>query len=118
MFEQYCVNENYTIKEVIEQFENNNDRVALVLSDSKKVIGVVSQGDILRSFSAGGNIYVQVREIIKNSFLHLYSRNMSDAYRIFKKEKITLLPVIDYDGMLTDIITLDDIFSYLENSRD
>lgn len=115
MFESYCVGENYTIKEVMEQFESSNDRVAIVLNQSGKVIGVVSQGDILRSLSAGGSIYAQVRQIIKDSFLHLYSCNMEEAYAIFKKKKITLLPVINYDGILTDVITLDDIFSYLEN---
>lgn len=117
MFETYCVGENYTIKEVMEQFDSNNDRVAIVLNQYGKVIGVVSQGDILRSLSAGGSIYAQVRQIIRNSFLHLYSRDMKKAYTIFKKKKITLLPVIDYDGMLIDVITLDDIFSYLENRK-
>ncbi len=46
MFERYCVGEAYTIKEVLEQFENCNDRVAVVLNDSNKVIGVGHvQGD-------------------------------------------------------------------------
>ena len=48
--ERYCVKEHYTIKEVLEQFESYNNRVAIVTGDSDKVIGVVSQGDILRAF--------------------------------------------------------------------
>lgn len=115
MLEKYCVNENYTIKEVLEQFINNNDRVAIVVNESGKVIGVVSQGDILRALSAGTDIYVQISQIIKNSYLHLYSRNMNEAYAIFKRKKISLLPVIDYDNELVGIITLDDIFEYLES---
>lgn len=114
MLEKYCVNENYTIKEVLEQFENSNDRVAIVVNNSGKVIGVVSQGDILRALSAGTDLYVQINQIIRNSFLHLYSRDLQEAYAIFRKKKITLLPVISYDNELISVITLDDIFEYLE----
>lgn len=114
MLGKYCVNENYTIKEVLEQFENSNDRVAVVVNNSGKVIGVVSQGDILRALSAGTDLYVQINQIIRNSFLHLYSRDLQEAYAIFRKKKITLLPVISYDNELISVITLDDIFEYLE----
>lgn len=118
MLEKYCVYEDYTIKEVLNQFESNNDRVAIVITKSKKVIGVVSQGDILRALSAGVDLYVEIRQIIRSSFLHLYSRNMEDAYAIFKKRKISLLPIIGYENELTGVITLDDIFSYLEEKKD
>lgn len=117
MLEKYCVDESYTIKEVLEQFENSNDRVAIVLNTSNKVVGVISQGDILRALSAGIGMYEQINQISQNSFLHLYSRNMEDAYEIFKKKKITLLPVISYENELISIITLDDIFDYLEKKR-
>ena len=101
----------------MEQFENSNDRVAVVVNSSDKVVGVISQGDILRALSAGIGMYKQVNQIIQSSFLHLYSRNMEEAYEIFKKKKITLLPVISYDNELQSIITLDDIFEYLENKK-
>lgn len=117
MLEKYCVGEFYTIKEVLEQFESSNDRVAIVVNSSDKVIGVVSQGDILRALSSGSNLYVQVNQIIRSSFLHLYTKNMEEAYTIFKKKKITLLPVINYDNELIDVITLDDIFEYLDNRK-
>ena len=114
MLHKYCVKETYTIKEVLEQFESNNDRVAIVVNDSDKVVGVVSQGDILRALSSGIGMYVQIGQIIKNSFLHLYEKDMEEAYAIFRKKKITLLPIIDHENKLTAVITLDDIFQYME----
>lgn len=111
---RYCVGEKYTIKEVLEQFESNNDRVAIVTNESNKVIGVVSQGDILRALSAGRSLYTTVNQIIQNAFLHLYEKNIEKAYPIFKKKKISLLPVIDQNNELTDVITINDIYEYLE----
>ena len=110
----YCIRETYTIKETIERFESANDRVAIVVNNEDKVVGVVSQGDILRALSSGVNMYTQINQIISNSFLHLYEKDMEMAVNIFKMKKITLLPVIDSDNKLVDSITLDDIFNYLE----
>lgn len=112
--EKYCVNERYTIKEVLEQFESYNNRVAIVTNDSGKVIGVVSQGDILRALSSGTGLFTPVNQIIRSSFLHLYEKDMDKAYSIFKKKKISLLPVINHNNELIDIITLGDIFDFLE----
>lgn len=111
---RYCVGERYTIKEVLEQFESNNDRVAIVTSESNKVIGVVSQGDILRALSAGRGLYTPVNQIIQNAFLHLYEKDLEKAYPIFRKTKISLLPVINQNNELIDFITIDDIYGYLE----
>lgn len=113
--ERYCVSERYTIKEVLEQFESYKNRVAIVTNNSNKVIGVVSQGDILRALSAGQNLYTPVNQIIKNSFLHLYEKDMEKAYPIFKKKQISLLPVINHSNELIDFITIDDIYKYLES---
>lgn len=112
--DRYCVGERYTIKEVLEQFESYNHRVAIVTNASDKVIGVVSQGDILRALSAGHNLYTPVNQIIQNSFLHLYEKDMEKAYPIFKKKQISLLPVIDQSNKLIDFITIEDIYEYLE----
>lgn len=114
----YCVKESYTIKETLEQFESNNDRVAIVVSENGKVVGVVSQGDILRALSAGMGMYVQISQIIQNSFLHLTEKDMEEAYQIFKRKKITLLPIINYNNELVDVITLNDIFAFLEEKKE
>ncbi len=113
----YCVTERYTIKEVIEQFESYNNRVAVVVNNKDRVIGVVSQGDILRALSAGQSLYTPVNQIIRSSYLHLYERNMQDAYCIFKRKNISLLPIISEDGRLIDCITINDVYQYLEDRR-
>jgi CBS domain-containing protein len=112
---KYCVRDTYTIKEVIDQFEKNHERASIILNANKKVIGIISQGDIIRALSDNIDIYTYITTIVKPSFLYLEKRNMEMAYKIFKEKMITLLPIIDEDFKLQDIITIRDIYQYLED---
>lgn len=110
---KYCVLKSYTIKETIDKIDSAHDRVALVLNDEEKIIGVVSQGDIIRALSSGKNLYSRIDGIIQSSFLYLNERNMEKAYSIFRKKKITLLPIVNDDFKLKSVVTLSDIYDYL-----
>lgn len=112
---KYCIEKNYTIKETIERIEEGKDRGVIVLGKDKKVIGVVSQGDIIRGIISGKDIYSHVDTIVKPSFFYLNDKDLEKAYKLFKKYKISLLPVVDDDFKLTDVINMDDIYSYLED---
>lgn len=115
--EKYCVKEDYTIKEALEVIDANKDRVVVVMGKEDKVVGIVSQGDILRALVRGGDLYARLSTIVKPSFLYLNERDMQKAFHIFKKTQITMLPVIDKEYRLKDVITLKDIYDYLEERR-
>lgn len=116
--DSYCVNEDFTIREVMETFENNNERVAIVRNGSDKVVGVVSQGDIIRALTSGMDIYSRVQQIIQPSFLYLHHIDYDRICRIFMEKKITLLPIVDENFNLVDVITLGDVFHYLKSEGD
>lgn len=114
---EHCVFCSYTIKEVMEQFESNHERVAIVLSETNKVCGVLSQGDIIRALASDISVYSNVSVILKPSFLYIHSKDMEQAYRLFRSKKITLLPIVNEKFELLDIVTLEDIFEYLEAGK-
>ena len=115
---KYCIHKSHTIKEAIDRIDETHDRVALVVNDEGKVIGTVSQGDIIRALSSGKSIYARIEGIIQPGFLYLTEKNMKKASKIFKKKKITLLPVVDNTFNLVDVITLEDIYEYLEEGKE
>ena len=39
---------------------------------------------------------------------------MEKAYKLFKKMKITLMPIVDDNFFLIDVINMDDIYKYME----
>lgn len=114
---KYCVKEDYTIKEALEVIDANKDRGVVVIGKEDKVIGIVSQGDILRALIGGGDLYARVATIVKPSFLYVNEKDMLKAYQVFKKTQITMLPVINEECRLIDVITLKNIYEYLEERR-
>ncbi len=112
--DKYCISLGYTIKEAIERIDAAKNRVILVINDEARIVGVISQGDIIRALISGKNLYTRIDSIIRPDFLYLNERNMEEAYILFKKIKITLLPVVDKDFHITDVISMDDIFDFME----
>ena len=113
--ERYCVRDTFTLKEAAAVFERRkHGRVAVVVDEKDKVVGVASQGDILRALSSGKGFYSKIKDIIQPSYLHLYERNLEKAYTIFKEKDISLLPIINKNQELIDVIVTLEIYEYLE----
>ena len=111
---KYVVYNSYTLNDVIETFQNNHERVAIVLNKKNKVIGVISQGDIILALNEGISLYSNISQIINNSFFYLNEKDLKKAYKLFKDKQISLLPIVTNAYILVDIITIKDIFNYLE----
>ncbi len=109
-----CIRNGYTLKEAIEIIDDSKDRVAIVLDQDDVVVGVVSQGDIIRAIISGKELFARVETIVRPNFYYLNDVNMEKAYDLFKKNKITLLPIVDNDFKLKTTINMDDIYRYLE----
>jgi len=111
---KFCVNDKNTIKEAISVIQENFSRCVVVLNDDKKVVGVFSEGDILRAILQNIDLYTPLKKVISPSFLYLKERNMAKAYEFIKKYGITLIPVIDDSFNLKEVITIFDVMKYLE----
>jgi CBS domain-containing protein len=85
------------------------------LNSKQKLIGVISQGDILRTLIDGVNPYSQIDSLLNPDFIYLNERDMKKAYKIMKEKGFTLLPVVDSEFHLTDIITIADVFRYIDS---
>jgi len=112
----YCVYDTIIIKEILKIFEKNNERAAIVINNAGKVIGIISEGDIIRALSKNISLYAPIKAILLPSFLFLEERDMKKAYAIFKSKKISLLPVINKNFELQEIITINEIFQFLDGN--
>jgi CBS domain-containing protein len=111
---QYCIYETETIIDAIERIEQNNMRTIFVLNSSDKVVGVVSQGDILRSMIDGSSLYGQVNKIMTTSFAYLTSKDLNKAIGLFKTKYFSLIPILSNNFKLKDVILFTDLINILE----
>lgn len=113
-----CVYMGSTILEAITVIQNSNNRCMCVITKSNRLIGVLSQGDIMRALIDGLNLYSLIDSIINQSFVYLNNREMDKAYLIMRDKGLTLLPIIDNEFHLTDVITNADMFQYIDERID
>ncbi len=109
--EKYIVNYNESLENVISKIILNSKRTVLVIS-KKKIIGTISEGDVLRSLLQNKNLSSPAKNIMNKSFKYV-KKNYSnkDAKNIFVKFNVNILPVLDKNFQLKKIITLKDIIN-------
>lgn len=86
-------------------------KVRCVVTVNKRghVSGIVSEGDVIRAFLKGANIYSPVRDYVNRSIKFLGSRDLNQARILVKKFGISAIPVLSDEGELLDIITISDL---------
>ena len=113
--DSFIVTPDSTLLEAASTMEDNKSRAVVVVSDlsSMKVIGVLSEGDILRALLTGSDIRAPLKGFIRKSFSYLLSEDIEKAKKLFIEKGFGLLPIVDQNMKLTSVMTLLDC---LQNS--
>ena len=112
MKQNFLIDENETLDIAIKKILVNSMRTVLVQAKNKKIIGVFSEGDIIRSILQKKNLNSPAYKVMNKSFKYLLDvENNDKAREIFIKHNISLLPVISKNFKLLNIITLKDLFN-------
>ena len=115
---KFVVTGQQTIKDAISVIQGNFSRCVIVVSDKNKVVGTFSEGDILRLILEDVELYSHIKGVINPSFRYLNKRDMLLAYQMVKKYGITLIPVVDRNFILKDVITIFQVIDQLSfNSK-
>jgi len=101
--DEYIVNIDSKINDAIEIIHFNKTRCCIVVNSDSKVIGVISQGDVLRSLLKGVDIKSPIKTIINMSFKYINQINDNEILSLFKLG-ITLIPVVDKNLKLVDAV--------------
>ena len=107
-FKNYIISQNSTLIIACDAISKNKSRCVLI-ENKKKIIGIVSEGDIIRAFLMGADINSRVKDYINLSFIFFNKKDLNKAKLIFKKKQITLIPILKDNMKLADLITLNDI---------
>lgn len=91
-----------TIKDAMLKITANKHRAVVVL-DGKKVVGMVSDGDVRRAFLKEVLPIAPVEEIMNLNCKTATETDPQKLRKLLHKEQVTLLPVINDDNELVDV---------------
>lgn len=106
-----------TILDTARAIQQNNLR-CVFLTDGEKVVGVCSQGDIMKALLRGGNVHMPVEKIAVTNFRYLRERDWATAQQWIRELGITMVPILDAEFRLTDVITLPMVLDRLMGVAD
>lgn len=100
---------NDTILESMKKIDSNGKRFVIVV-EKEQLLGILTDGDIRRYILKSGSLDHSVCEIMnKEPIVLSESYNQEEATKIFEKEYITAIPVVNTEGIVKNILFRDDI---------
>jgi len=115
-YPDFIISSNSTILDAVRKIELNRSRAVFIVSN-EKIIGILSEGDIIRALLQGLDIHSQAQNIANISFAFMKSNDIPNASKIMAKKNITIIPVVDHNMKLLNIISLQDVLKNLLKNR-
>ena len=109
ILENFLVRDSSSMKDAIVLIQKNESRCVVVIGNHGKAVGVFSEGDVLRTILEGVEIHAPLRNLIRPSFRYLHSRDLGAARKLFFGG-ITLVPILNQEFIVEDVLTLKDVF--------
>ena len=109
----YIVDENATLLDAAEKIERNEERAVMVVNDGI-MVGMISQGDIMRSLLRGVDVRSPLQPYVRRAFKYLNERDLNAAFELISKHNISAIPVVDNEFRLQDVITLGQLLPNME----
>jgi CBS domain-containing protein len=107
--EKFIISETQLIEQAIELIEMNHSRCVIVVNAQKKVVGVLSEGDILRAILKGVSIKSPAKNVMMTGFKYLLDKDETKIMEWFKKG-FTLIPILADDFTLKEMIVFTEYF--------
>jgi len=106
---KYIVSQDATIEEAWSIIEENRQRSVIVVKD-KKVVGTLSDGDLRKAMLSGRLMSTPVKEVMNINFFSITKDKIKNGKKIFKKKAFSLIPIVDENMNLLNILANTDRF--------
>lgn len=109
-YSRVTINENSSIIDALNIIENGSYQIALVINETNRLVGILSDGDVRRALIKGNNLESKVNKIMNKNFHSAINTNdKNELLNHMKLKGIRHLPVINKEGILKDLILLEDL---------
>ncbi len=115
---ELLVNKEASIKEVMRTIGKTGLRIALVVDDDRKLLGVVTDGDIRRGIIKGNDISDEISSIMNHHPIYCFT-DAEENYLIdlIKAQKLLGIPIVNKDKVVQDFALMEvNRLSFLSRS--
>jgi dTDP-glucose pyrophosphorylase len=105
--------ESDLIKTAFDKLNRTAQKVLLVVDETRRLLGTLSDGDLRRyALTKGADLASSIRDCYNKQSFHLKWRfSLKTARDIFLKHKIELIPILDEEDRVVDCLTWAQLFS-------
>ena len=115
IIDKVLLNDFASIKKAMEIIDTNEIKIALVVDDSKRLIGTITDGDIRRSILKGIALSSSVKDIMNHNFIYAeVGESREKILQLAKLNQIHQVPIVDKDFIL---VSIEDTSSPLTPSK-
>lgn len=115
-FLRCCVTASVTIRDMVRQMDDVRIGVALIVDEERRLVGIISDGDIRRAVLANVDFDQPVTILVDRKVSSRYARPITArvgqepaAYlAVLKQHGIMHLPLLDEGGRVVDLVRWDD----------
>ena len=109
MNENYSIDKKETIQDALKKIEANHLGL-VVVKEGKKVIGVLSDGDIRNVLIRKNDFNIKISEVVNTKFTYLFEKD-SSRENILKllDTRIRAIPILTENYILKDVVSVNDI---------
>lgn len=112
----FIIPSDATLIEAIAKISKNSSRAVLVIS-GKKIVGVISEGDVLRAILNGSDIHSPLMGHINPSYKYLNNMDDQSCLDLIQRFGVTLIPIVDSNFKLLDVVTMADVLKKVSISK-
>lgn len=112
---KYCVKDSALIFDAIQAIEHSDEGFAVVLDDTGKVQGVLTDGDVRRALLSGKTLEQPLKQHVRKDFLYVNEHaSRAEVLDLMQARKIRHVPVLDAKGGLAGLHLLSSIIGAKE----
>ena len=106
MIKNIVVKPDITIRQAMKKYSQADRKCLIITDDKNNLLGTLSDGDLRRVILNGVSISFPVKDIFnkKPTVLLKGEYSVEEAKKLFTLNKFDLIPVVNEDGKLEDIL--------------
>ena len=106
-----CVESDCALSGLLEVFERESRRYALVVNGQRRLIGIVTEGDVRRYLIAGGRLSSKVSVVMTTNFVSVSApADRGLVKEAFDASEVDILPVVNSSGQPLALVSREDFW--------